>query len=47
MNEDGNLNIEFELSNTSLLEILQKWDNSEASKINKQIFLYTHKILQR
>ena len=34
--EDGSLDIEFELSNNSLLDMLQKWDNSEASEINKQ-----------
>ena len=45
--EDGSLNIEFELSNKGLLRMLQKWDNSEASEINKQQFLYANEILQR
>ena len=46
-NEDGEFEAEFELSNRGFLEILKKWDNSEASEINKQRFLRAQKILQR
>ena len=35
INKDDQIDIEFELSNTSLLEILQKRDNGEASEINE------------
>ena len=44
---DGSIEMEFEFSNKGLLELLKKWDNSNASEINKQRFRSISTILKR